>query len=603
LVGPIKAKITSTGLWIKTHTKMHSLVALLVFAIGLGATLYYWGNLRQGVDAEMNNAYTHEMQAIGESVRVRLGVYENFLRSSSGLFSVHTGLTQDEWVRYQDSFSLAKNYPDVEGTGVSRYLKQDEVPAYLERRRAQGDADFAIFPAGDRGVYAPITFSARYGEDVASDPSRGYDTYTEPTRRAAMERAVETNKLTMTGKVNVLNDVKKEHSSFVLYYPVYKKAMPTSTVAERRNALLGFVYLGVDTAAFVNSVLSNNQNPNIAMQIYDQEIAGGEIKVYESGNFTKVSQGQGAKVRSLVAKPNGHTWRFVFAAAPELLPARERQLPEQALWRGLVTCIFFAGLVWYLITDRERKYARQKREEVQTAKDDLLSLASHQLRTPATIVKQYVGMLLQGYAGDLTARQLDMLDNAYSSNERQLEIINQLLYVARLDAGRITLHPKRVDLGKLIRDLTRELSATVAEREQQLNVKLPKRQITAHVDPHYIRMVLENLISNAIKYTPEKGSITLELKRTPGSVIIIVRDNGVGIPAEVQATIFEKFTRVENELSTDVNGSGVGLYLTKQIVELHGGTIEVESTPEQGSAFTVRIPSHPLTVKQPSEAA
>lgn len=577
---------------------------MLVFAIGLGATLYYWQNLHQNVQTEMDNAYNHQMQMVGESVHTRLSAYENFLRSSAGLFSVHTGLTQGEWDQYQSAFSLAKSYPDIIGTGVNRVLKADEVPAYLDRRAAQGDTNFTIFPTGQRDTYAPITFSSRYGDTTqTSTPVRGFDSYTEPTRRAAMDRAVETNKMTMTGKVNLVSDVNKENTSFVLYYPVYKRDMPIGTVAERQNALLGFVYIGVDTTQFVNSVLSENQNPYLALKIYDQETAGGETQVYKSGNFDKIANQEGAKVQSIVAKPNNHTWRFVFAGGPELLPARERQLPDQALWRGLVTCIFFAGLVWYLITDRERKYARQKREEVQTAKDDLLSLASHQLRTPATIVKQYVGMLLQGYAGELTPQQLDMLDNAYSSNERQLEIINQLLYVARLDAGRITLHPKKVDVGKLLRELVREMGATIAERQQQLTFKSPKRPITAEVDPHYIRMVLENLLSNAIKYTPENGAITLEVKRDHGEVVMVVRDNGVGIPPEVQSTIFEKFTRVENELSTDVNGSGVGLYLTKQIVELHGGTLDVQSSVGEGSIFTVRIPAHPPAQPKPPEGS
>lgn len=582
---------------------MHSLVALLVFAIGLGATLYYWKNLRQSVDTEFNNAYNQQMRNIGESVRGRLGVYENFLRSSAGLFSVHTGLTQDEWLRYQNAFNLARTYADIEGTGISRYLQKSELPAYLERRNAQGDADFTIFPAGERQVYVPVTFHADYDAEDSDARVRGYDTYTEATRRAAMDRAVETNRMTMTGKVTLLNEADKSKSSFVLYFPVYRKEMPINTPEERRAALLGFAYLGVDTTEFVNSVLRDNQNQQIAMQIYDREVSGGEAKVYESSNFSQITAERGAKTKSIEANPNGHSWRFVFAASSQLLPARERQLPEQALWRGLVTCIFFAGLVWYLITDRERKYARQKREEVQTAKDDLLSLASHQLRTPATVVKQYVGMLLQGYAGDLTPRQLDMLDNAYNSNERQLEIINQLLYVARLDAGRITLHPKRVDLGKLIHELVRELGATVAERNQSLTFKSPKRPVTAEVDPHYIRMVFENLLSNAIKYTPEGGAITLEIKRTASGVKAMIRDTGVGIPEDVQSTIFDKFTRVENELSTDVNGSGVGLYLTRQIVELHGGTIEVASTPEAGSVFTVSIPSHPSSETKPLESA
>ena len=406
-----------------------------------------------------------------------------------------------------------------------------------------------------------------------------------------MQRSVETNKMTMSGKVNLVSESRKDRTSFILYLPVYRNGQPTGTVQERWNSLSGFVHIAVDTETFVDMALANTKNDSVAMQMYDDEGADSGQLAYQSRQFEDIRKRNGVSLKTTTVDLYDHRWRITFAAAPEILPARDRQLPEQALWRGLITCIFFAGLVWYLITDRERKYARQKKEEVQTAKDDLLSLASHQLRTPATVVKQYVGMLLQGYAGRMTNQQLSMLESAYSSNERQLEIINQLLYAARLDAGRITLHAKKTDLTRLVRDVARDQSEAIAARKQQLTFKLPKRALSAEVDPHYMRMVLENLLSNAVKYTPENGAIALEMKRAPGELVITVRDNGVGIEPEVQALIFEKFTRAENELSTDVNGSGVGLYLTKQIVELHKGTIEVKSQPGEGSSFIVRIPT------------
>lgn len=567
---------------------MHTLVALLVFAIGLGATLYYWKNLQQSVQSEVSNAFNKQSQGVSEAVTDRINEYENFLRGSAGLFSIHSGLTQGDWVKYHEPYNIKQNYPDIQSIGVSRYLPAAEVPAYLERRKNQGDTTFKIFPEGDRPVYAPVTFSAVYGEPDVNN--RGFDTSTEVTRKKAMERAVETNKMTMSGRVDVHGDQNKNHSSFILYLPVYRRDQPTATASQRQAALLGFVFIAVDTEAFVNDILSSNQNPYIALQVFDAEAEHGERLTYQSGNFNAIAEQDGAQIESRSLEAKSHTWRVVFAGSPELISARERQLPEQALWRGLVTCIFFAGLVWYLVTDRERKYARQKREEVQTAKDDLLSLASHQLRTPATVVKQYVGMLLQGYAGKLSEQQLHMLTNAYDSNERQLEIINQLLYVARLDAGRITLHLKETDIAKLIRDIAREQEETIAARKQHLTFNLPKRSLHADVDPHYMRMVLENLLSNAVKYTPEAGAIHIELKRSGQTFVVTVTDDGVGIDPAVQPTIFEKFTRVENELSTDVNGSGVGLYLTKQIVELHKGTIEVQSETGNGSSFVVRVP-------------
>jgi CHASE1-domain containing sensor protein len=462
---------------------MHSLVALLVLAIGLGATFYYWQNLRRNVETQTNTAFNRQMQTIADAMQNRINLYETFLRGSAGLVAIGgTGeLTQADWEAYHQPYNITRNFPAIEGIGVSRYLKANEIPAYLERRYQQGDPDFKIFPAGDREVYAPITFDARFTGN--NGRSRGYDSYSDPSRRQAMERSVETNKLTMSGKVNLVSEARQGRTSFILYLPVYKEGQPTATVAERWNSLLGFVHIAVDTESFIDMALADSRDNYVAMQMYDAEGSEKDKRAYQSKDFNDIRNKPGSIVKTTTVDLYDHRWRITFAASPEILPARDRQLPEQALWRGLVTCIFFAGLVWYLITDRERKYARQKKEEVQTAKDDLLSLASHQLRTPATVVKQYVGMLLQGYAGNLTQQQLAMLDSAYTSNERQLEIINQLLYVARLDAGRITLHHKKTDLTKLMRDVARDHSEAIANRKQQLTFHLPKRSLSADVDP------------------------------------------------------------------------------------------------------------------------
>lgn len=587
----IKTTLTSTGEWVKHHARMHTLVALLVFAIGLVATIYYWNNLRQSVKADLNTAYNRQVQAFGEDAASRLELYENFLRGSAGIFKIDDNLTQAEWHAYHMPYEIAKKFPDIHAIGVSRYLKKDEVSTYLKRRAALGDPAFSVYPEGNRDVYVPVVFTAQFAQ--TNGKGTGYDAYTDPTRREAMDRAIDTGRPAMSGKVTLVSESRPNRSSFILYMPIYNDGMLTNTVEQRRAAVMGFSYVAVDFQELLDGVLKPAQNPHIGLQLRDASLKGPDAKTYESSTFAAIMDRGGAKVDDNTFELYGHTWHIRLAAAPELISDRERQLPGQALWRGILTCLFFAGLVWYLITDRERKYARQKQQEVQTAKDDLLSLASHQLRTPATVVKQYVGMMLQGYAGDLTQQQIDMLNNAYDSNERQLEIINQLLYVARLDAGRITLHRQKADITKLMQDVARDQSAAVAGRNQQLSFKLPKRPVFAEVDPHYMRMVLENLLSNAIKYTPEGGTITLAIRRTPGYITMRVADTGVGIEPSLQDNIFEKFTRVENELSTDVNGSGVGLYLTKQIVELHGGSIEVKSVVNEGSMFSVRIPANP----------
>jgi signal transduction histidine kinase len=566
---------------------MHSIIALLVFAVGLCATVYYWNNLRQSLRSDMESAYKRQSAEIGEEAGNRMALYENFLRGSAGLFKIKSNLTQTEWDEYHQPYAIRSKFPDIVGIGASRYLKASEVPAYLDRRAAQGDADFKIFPEGQRDVYVPVTFNAQYTGN--NGKSRGYDGFTDATRRKAMQYAIDTGKPAMSGKVRLVSATDPSRPAVIMYLPIYQEGAQTRTTAERRASILGFSYVTIDFNTLMNIVLSSGKGDNIAIKITDAEQSSDNV-AFETANYGSVNEKEGWLVDDNSISLYGHRWHITMAAAPSILTDREQQLPQQALWRGILTCIFFAGLVWYLITDRERKYARQKQEEVQTAKDDLLSLASHQLRTPATVVKQYVGMLLQGYAGDLTKQQVDMLDSAYESNERQLEIINQLLYVARMDAGRIKLRKEKTDLARLMRDVARDQSQAVAERSQQLSFRLPKRALSAEVDPHFMRMVLDNLLSNASKYTPEGGTITLGVRRAPGQIVMSITDTGVGIDPALQNSVFEKFTRVENELSTDVNGSGVGLYLTKQIVQLHGGTIEVKSAVGKGSTFSVRIP-------------
>lgn len=566
---------------------MHSIIALLVFAVGLGATVYYWNNLRQSVHSDMEAAYRRQVAEVSTAAVGRLTLYETLLRSSAGLFKIHDDLTQAQWDEFNKPYEINQKYPDIEGIGVSRYLKKAQVPGYLEQRAAQGEPNFTIFPAGNRSVYVPVTFNAQYTGN--NGKSRGFDGYTNPIRRTAMDRAIESGKPTMSGKIRLVSESRPNRDSFILYMPIFREGASITTAQERRDAILGFSYIAIDAKTLIDSLLVAN-NKYIGLQMMDAELKT-DTQLFESSNYASIAKREGAIVKSQTSTIYGHRWHTLLAASPELLPPRERQLPQSALWRGIITCVFFAILVWYLITDRERKYARQKQEEVQTAKDDLLSLASHQLRTPATVVKQYVGMLLQGYAGELTKQQMDMLDNAYESNERQLEIINQLLYVARLDADRIRLRRVKTNIGEMLRDVAHDQAQTIVERQQQLVLRLPKQALRADVDPHYIRMVLDNLLSNAIKYTPDGGSITLGVRRSVGHIVLRVSDTGVGIDPALQSTVFEKFTRVENELSTDVNGSGVGLYLTQKIVQLHGGSIEVKSAVGKGSTFLVRIPT------------
>ncbi len=224
------------------------------------------------------------------------------------------------------------------------------------------------------------------------------------------------------------------------------------------------------------------------------------------------------------------------------------------------------------------------------AKDEFIALASHQLRTPATGVKQYAGMLLEGYAGEITAPQRDMLERVYDSNERQLTIVNDLLQVARVDAGKVKLARTTFDVASVIADVLQEQTERFSQRHQNLVFIQPKKALIVNADKGLLRMVLENLIDNAGKYSPVGKAITVRLKQTTKKTEIDIVDQGVGICKKDQARLFQKFARIDNPLSAEVGGSGPGLYWAKQIIDLHDGKLEVASESKAGSTFSIVLP-------------
>lgn len=228
---------------------------------------------------------------------------------------------------------------------------------------------------------------------------------------------------------------------------------------------------------------------------------------------------------------------------------------------------------------------------VNKAKDEFISIASHQLRTPATGVKQYLGMLIEGYAGKLTPKQDKMLHTAYLSNERQLTIVNDLLRVAQADADEVKLRFEKIDLAGLLQDVINEQSNKFAARHQEvLYIQNTKRGM-AMLDKLHIRMVFDNIIDNAQKYTPENKTITITLAARRSSLVVSVKDQGVGIYKRDMPKLFKKFSRIENPLSTTAGGTGLGLYWVQKIIDLHSGTIEVSSQYRRGTEFIITLPT------------
>jgi PAS domain S-box-containing protein len=251
------------------------------------------------------------------------------------------------------------------------------------------------------------------------------------------------------------------------------------------------------------------------------------------------------------------------------------------------------------VTDREdrdlgRLHAFRdvtKEREAERIKDEFVSLVSHELRTPLTSIKGYVDLLIDGDAGEVTEEQREFLEIVKSNSDRLVMLVNDLLDVSRIEAGRINLHLQPVDMAGSINEVAMSLRPLMEQKRQPLRLELPTDLPNVMADRDRVAEIVTNLLSNAHKYTLEGGSITVRARVAGDEMQVEVSDTGVGMTPDERDKLFTKFFRAQNPATQDVGGTGLGLNIVKSLVDKQGGRIWVTSEPTKGSTFTFTIPT------------
>lgn len=245
---------------------------------------------------------------------------------------------------------------------------------------------------------------------------------------------------------------------------------------------------------------------------------------------------------------------------------------------------------------KELRATNKKLVELDATKDDFISMASHQLRTPLTSIKGYLSMVLEGDVGKVSQDQHKLLSEAFVSSERMVNLIGDFLNVSRLQTGKFTIEQRPVDIALLVDQEVSSMQQIASTHDIRISFRKPSRIPILYLDDSKLRQVVMNFIDNAIYYSPEShDSIDVKLGIEDGCVAFRVIDHGIGVPLASQKNLFTKFFRADNARRQRPDGTGVGLYLAKKIIDGHHGQIIFESTEDKGSTFGFRLPIKKLS--------
>ncbi len=545
-------------------TLSYATLPLVIVALSIIVALIGYSLASVNIEGSRGKAITNRLRENNLRVNGIFDSYSHLLWGSTGRLQsarIEPGTIDDSsWQSFLGVYDLEKNFPGMEALGLSfGSSPQDQRIAYVSPKTVATERAIGVNAGDIPQIKSSLRQAAQNGAMGISDP--------------------------VPDSFSTKEGVHDTKTGFLMFSPFYDQTFPRTTPEERLLALKGYTIALFRGDIFFGEAFRNVDMSHTKVAVYLGD-ASPQNLLYQGGTNTDSM----THVARQEIDYYGKKLVFVFTFdSAYILSWSLTYMPHIILLSVLILGMIFAGIAGYMLRSRYKRLTYEKERDVNFAKDELLSLASHQLRTPATGVKQYLGMVLQGFAGDVPDKQRDYLERAYASNNRQLHVINDILHMAKLETGRIVLSERKFDIAKMLREVIDEQRDQARRGEVALQVSAPPQGWIVG-DSHMLWMVVENLVSNAIKYTPPGGVVTIKLVRRGTRWVLTVKDTGVGIAKGDFSKLFKQFSRIANDRSDFVTGTGVGLYLAHHLTILHGGSIGVTSTKGKGSTFTVRLP-------------
>lgn len=610
------------------------LLPTVVFLLLAAATLTAW-HWQTRVQAEARAVSDNqETAAITGEIRQRLRLHAQFLRSLQAFASAQSGLDLNAWRRFAHEIDVGGNLPGLFAFGYASAVPAGETNAFAFSLRRQVDrSSFRIFPEPAGKAAAPITFITPETPELQS--IIGFDLLSESVRRQAVEAAIARRQIVMTGPIILATDHGRQRPGFLMLHALYRPNMPVDNVEQRRRAFAGVVLTGYRTDEFL-AALKQTTRSNFALRVFDENLSGeasgasSPTLIYDADPALKTKDAQPFFHHEIDF--GGRNWILHFYPHSRQTDDGALDPAVLTLYGGLAGSLLLALLVFHLRTHgaRAERYADLATQELRRhrdhlhelveertvrlddalqqaraasqAKSEFLANMSHELRTPMHAILSFSQLGIRRVDGGNQARLIQYFQRIELSAKRLLDLINELLDLSKLEAGRMVLTPTRVDVLDLLSHARTQLESLLLARDLRIvtEVSVPATEI--HADPLRISQIIFNLLANAIKFSPGGGTIRLELAaaelsinghieddRTRPALAIRFIDQGIGVPEAELESIFDKFVQ-STATRTGAGGTGLGLAISRAIATQHRGTIVANNNLGGGACFTVTLP-------------
>lgn len=561
------------------------------------------GSLKQ----QTNERFLNLSQEIEHGIIDKYKLYEQSLNGGLGLYEASNYVSREEWEQFIAIQNIGEKLDGINGVGFIKYLEKDEVPAFVERYAAEKNSAFQVYPE----TQYDNKFVIKYIEPTEPNKDAiGLDIGFEDNRREAAERSIKTGMPALTNKIELVQD-NKARAGFLLLIPYFKQ----SAADAQEKAIYGWIYAPFIGENFLDD-LQRLADGEVTFAVYDGDENDSANLIYKHAAFDKeVTSSQ--LIQTSEIKLAGQTWRIVFKSTPTFVNAVKSYLPLLQALLGLIITTLLSAITYNQNTREEtvKKLVTVKTQELQAlsesleetvkertselekanqAKDMFLANMSHELRTPLNSILGLTKMLLD--EKDIPEDHILTLQTVYRASSSLLSIVNDVLDISKIEAEMIVLELHPFELKSFISSVVDQLKPLASQKGLLLKdntQELPETIVAS--DTLRLSRIILNLGSNATKYTIS-GEVNVEtslIAHEDDEYINFeckVSDTGVGIPEDKIDHIFEKFTQAEESTERKFGGTGLGLNITKQLIELMGGTIRVQSKPNEGSTFTIEIP-------------